>query len=156
MQSIPDQRFMPRAAALKEICDHLADRTAFVFGLCAADPRRLLQRMSTVPQCDYYADNGTGIVMSIAAPFGADMLRYLYGVAPERAMGVVAVVPKTVPATMLSAVLGVPVPEDGSRDVIMLLDEDGETISWPHIMIDAVERVYPDFAQAIRDAEVKR
>jgi hypothetical protein len=69
----------------------------------------------------------------------------------------VITVPKTVPALELGCLLDCEVAADGSQDILGLREtwEEGEApIIWPTLFVDALDKVSPKSAAAIRASDI--
>lgn len=141
-------QLLDRETAVRRIGDALADRTAFVITMPPGTVSVLAARLSPVPAWCAYLDNGTPTALATSDP---TCLRTAAALAP---MVGVLIVPKTVPATQLSDVVGQVVPADGSQDVVILTasSRTGSPVFWPLLFIDAVSRVDPQLAAQLRAA----
>ncbi|MFD7986798.1 hypothetical protein ACFV4M_25920 [Kitasatospora indigofera] len=141
-------QLLDRETAVRRIGDALADRTAFVITIPPGTASTLAGRLAPVTGWCAYLDNGTPTALATSnrkCLRAADALTPMVGV---------LVVPKTVPATQLSAVVGQPIPADGSQDVVVLTSPShvGSPVFWPLLFVDAVTRVDPRLAAQLRTA----
>jgi hypothetical protein len=139
----PLAELVPRGQAVADITARIVDRDAFVVSVPPAALATAADRLAAIPGCTWYADNGTSGVLRLtteALPVVAVFEALLPG-----ATAAVAIVPKTVRAADLAAVLGHPIPADGSQDLVMLQDSDA-VINWPALLVAALDRASPGFA----------
>lgn len=133
---------VPRRTAVSEIVGALADRTAFVVlpprGR-AADVAGAMRRIEWVA----LMDNGTHAVARTTHPRLVAMAESLGSIAA------VFLVPKTVPAADLGRALGSEIPDDGSRDLLLLADDGADELAWPDLFVAALQQVDAPWAQAI-------
>jgi hypothetical protein len=134
-----------RADAVSDIGAHIADRDAFVISIPPALIASAAARLSALPSCTWYADNGSEIVMRLAVP-SIPVIEAIDMLLPGMTAAA-AIVPKTVPAAQLAAALShvTEIPGDGSRDLVMLQDDSGPVI-WPRLLADALASVDQAFA----------
>ncbi len=141
---------LDRDRAVADIASAIADRTAFVI----LGPPHMLPalgyRLTSMPDWTAYIDSGNPLVLRSQ---DAVTLCIVPTLLPAAA---VVTVPKTVPAAALSEALGQHVPDDGSRDLVMLHDGDAQPIVWPMLFVDALERVDPKAAAQLRVDDIAR
>jgi hypothetical protein len=136
---------LDRQSAVDQLAGHIADRTGFLVVAPPSAVATLAARLHRLPAgWTAYVDHGVPAVLATNIPRALGVLDVL-GV-PYCA---VVAVPKTVPARTLSDVLGQDLPDDGSRDLIFLHDEEGQAIVWPLLFVDALAIVDPAAAAAI-------
>lgn len=136
-----------RTRAVKDIAAHLADRDTFV--LCV-DPTLNESAADALHGIDatIYVDNGTELILRTN---DTRLLTVMTALIPCMA---VFLIPKTVPAAVLSEALGEHVPDDGSRDIVMLGAAPGRPMFWSLLFVDALQRVDPQVANTIRAAHI--
>lgn len=134
-----------RARAVRNIGDAIADRTSFVIVVSPDMNETAAVALDGIP-ATVYVDNGIDVVLRTDDPRLILPMDVLTGCA------VVVLVPKTIPATELSEALGRPIPDDGSQDIIYLMDNQARLMGWPRMFIDALKRVDPAMAESIRAA----
>jgi hypothetical protein len=108
-----------RADAVSDIGAHIVARDAFVISIPPVLIATAASRLSTLPSCTWYADNGSDLVMRLAVA-SLPVIKAVEMLLPGMTAAV-AIVPKTVPAAQLAAALShvTEIPEDGSRDLVM-------------------------------------
>jgi hypothetical protein len=134
---------LDRAAAIRRIADHLADQDAFVITVPPHELNAFGHSIKNVQSWTAYLDNGTGHILRTDTPGALLVAELLFPTAA------VVVVPKTVPATVLSEALGQEVPADGSRDIVILTSQGGPTY-YPMLFINALDIVSPSTAALLR------
>lgn len=138
-----------RRHAITEISACLADRDAYVVGI---PPGALLDfafRLENVPVMTAWVDNGTNVVLKTS---DLPVLAVAVTVMDFRAAAVVAI-PKTVPAAVVRAAIDRDMPDDGSRDIVVL-DDGGRLAYWPRLLVDALQRVDPAYTAQLHANEV--
>lgn len=135
-----------RARAVKNIAAALADRHSYVLTL---DPRLNTEAAEALDGIDttIYVDQGTDPILRTNDP------RLLAVTAALIPCVAVILIPKTVPAAILSEALGEHVPDDGSQD-ILILGSPEPPMTWPLLFVDALQRVDPTAANTIRAAHI--
>ena len=139
---------VPRSVAVAAIVDAFADRTGFVILVPPDHIAEIAGPLTRIRRFVGYIDNGTEAVLRTET---AAVFRVCDVLSPTVA---VVVVPKTVSARRLGHVLGSKVAEDGSQDLIALGPKSGG-YCWPQLFVDALDRVDPRAADAIRAAAVQ-
>jgi hypothetical protein len=142
---------LDRERAVANIAAAIADRTAFVILGAPHMLDALGYRLKSVPDWTAYVDNGTPLALRTE---DAATLRIVPTLVPAT---VVVTVPKTVPAAALDDALGPlgqHVPDDGSRDMLILHDGDDQPIVWPTLFVDALEQVDPRAAAQLRATDI--
>ncbi|GIH25143.1 hypothetical protein Aph01nite_34530 [Acrocarpospora phusangensis] len=135
---------MDRADAVKQIAGHLASRDRWIITAPPDALHALSQALTELPECTAYIDAGIPTVMCTEA---AEVLQVADAVVEATA---VIMVPKTVAPADLAKVVRQHVPDDGTRDVIVLRTGRGRQICWPVIFVDALALVDPRSAAALR------
>ncbi|WP_405017383.1 hypothetical protein OHV05_10115 [Kitasatospora sp. NBC_00070] len=133
-----------RTKAVRRVADALADRTSFVITIPPGTAQALASSLAQMFPWTAYLDNGTGEVLATSDAGSLEMTDLFFPVSG------VLLVPKTVPASALSRVVGQTVPADGSQDIIVLIDRDGGSTVWPWLFIEALALVDPDAAAQIK------
>lgn len=132
-----------RDRAVQKIARHIADRDAYLVTIPPDTLPRLSKSLDRIATWSAYLDSGNPFILRTNRP-GAllvtDLLIETAGV---------LVVPKTVPASALSKVVGQEVPADGSQDLVVLMPTAGP-IFWPLLFVDALEIVDPKVAAQLR------
>jgi hypothetical protein len=145
---------VPRAAAVRAIAAHVADRTAFVISAPPAILESAAHCLSGIGEGDCYMDNGLDAVFRLSGQYVA-LAEVMAGLLPDLTAAVFTV-PKTVPAARLSEALqGHPIPEDGSQDLV-LLHADENRVEFPLLLVEALARVDPDIAMQLDANDVRR
>jgi hypothetical protein len=140
---------MPRAEAAARIGGHYANRDAYLIIAGPGEITTAMTRLGAVPGCACYLDNGTDDILALTGPAVA-VLPVVMELLPPESMAGVLTVPKTVSADRLSTALGQEIPADQSRDVVMLMAQDGKHLSWPMFFVEALDEVDPAAAARIR------
>ncbi len=138
-----------RAEAVDAIASAIADRDAFVIIVPPTLVTALAAPLGDVPAWTAYVDNGTPMVLTTTDAAALSIVDLL-GV-PAAA---VVTVPKTVPATVLTQAIGQEVPADGSQDIVLLADPETGFMVWPVLFLDALAKVDPKAAAAIRATDL--
>lgn len=142
------------ATATDRIASHYADRTAFIV-LAGLDlDLHIAARLDTLAEWTAYAVDAAGQVMvtdNLALLRARSVATELFGI-PSITL---FTVPKTVPAADLGTALGEDVPDDGSRDVIMVA-KPGAPIAFPMVFVDALRRVDPAAAMSLDALDLAR
>jgi hypothetical protein len=143
----PAVQLHTRENALTHLVAAIADRTAFVVVPAPTLTVEVATGLAALPAWSAFLDNGGDDVLEMHDATVVAALLVLAG-------GVCTfVVPRTVPAADLGAVLGQCVPEDGSQDVVFVLDDEARAW-WPLLFIDAVDQVDAIAAAQIRAVAV--
>lgn len=146
---ITSNHILDRDKAVQRIADRIADRDAYVI-TAPPDTLPLLSRtLDGIPGWTAYLDSGIPAILHTdraGALLVADLLMDT---------AAVIVVPKTVPASELSKVVGQEVPADGSQDLVVLMPPDGGPIFWPLLFVDALAIVDPPVAAQLRAHQIR-
>jgi hypothetical protein len=137
-----------RARAIKDIADALADRTSFVLVVAQHLNETVGSALDGI-DANVYIDGGIDSVLRTDQPRALIPMSAL-----AKQCAAVILVPKTVSAGELSAALGTPVADDGSQDVVYLIegyDESGYA-NVPQLFLEALKRLGPDDVARVRPA----
>ncbi len=137
-----------RVRAVKDIAAHLADQTAFVMMVNPQKLELLADRLPMIPDWTAYVDNGTDVILRTADA------RVLMVVDMLIENAVIVTIPKTVPATVIGEALAETIPADGAQDIVMVGYDPTQPMFWSLLFVDALQRVDPKTANAIRAASL--
>jgi hypothetical protein len=113
-----------RGAAVRAVADALADRTSFVATVPPAMLSTVAEALAGVPEWSAYLDCGIDVVPRFDSdPSALSAILGLTALADAPVVGVVTI-PKTVPADAIGRASGQHVPDDASRDVLII--DEGE------------------------------
>lgn len=141
-----------RRDAVNAIAQHLTDRTAFIVFASPALLAEAADRLKEVPGWTGYLDTGDPLVTEAdCRTFTAlGALAGVFGIP----VAAVLVIPKTVPAAVLSRALRQRVAADGSQDILVV--HGRQRVHWPLLFVDALQRVDPAAAAQLHANSIGR
>lgn len=141
--------YLSRTDAADVISESITTGTEYVITVPPNLIQELGQSLDLIPEWTAYLDNGTSAVM-VTKEAGALTIVHLLAVAAA-----VVVVPKTVAPDQLSKAVRQEIPADGSQDLLILHEGEGDPIVWPVLFVEALAIVDPDAAARIRAEETQ-
>jgi hypothetical protein len=147
---------VPRADAVTALADRYGSRDTYLVTAGPGDLANAMKRLGSLPGCACWLDNGTGEVLTFTGDIIAALPALLDALPAPGPYAAVLAVPKTVPAADISAALGRNIPADGSQDMIMLTAPDGDHLTWPMCLVEAIACTDPSTAAGIVRADRDR
>ena len=145
---------LDRAAAVRIIGDAFADRTSYVVSAHPLAVGSTAQRLAQFPDVAALVDTGADSVLGCEAATAGHVC------AMFRVLGVEALavflVPKRVPAKLLSKKLDGAALEEGARDMIMVGPNLGNQYHWPTLLLDAIAPHDPKFVASVLATDIAR
>jgi len=127
---------MPRAQAIARLAAHRAERDAYLIAIPPSLIAPAALSLGLIRECVFYLDSaGTGDLVTAHGPDAGTAVALTAALAGIPVVAV-AVIPKTVAAVAVCAVLGEPDMDD-DRDLRALLQDDESTV-WPRFLLDAL------------------
>ena len=148
-KSTPAAALMPYRDAVRLVADSLADRTEFVVSVPPHMLRTVAAEAAGLPG-RWLLDSARGPVLQVSAP----TVLIVAALIGELAAAVV-LIPKTTPAARIRAVFGDTVPDDGSRDLLIIGGEEDTTAFCPGLLADAIGRVDPVAAAQLAARDIR-
>ncbi len=143
---------IPRPEAIDRIADHLRDRTDYVIAIPPHSPINWLRTL-TAWRC--YLDKGADRILafgpaSTAQPGRLPPILAATAMLVRTELSMIVALSKAVtPARTLRSLISPEIPDDGSRDLIILGAESAKRMTVPALLVAAIGKVDPRAAATI-------